>query len=85
MRVRGAGLVAEAAVSGPGFVNVTVSDAALWQQVAAGPASPRLGIGTPELGRRTVIDYSCPNIAKTMHVGHLRVTIVGDCLKTASG
>lgn len=77
--------VAEVAVSGPGFVNLTVDDTALWRQVAARLASPRLGVGTPELGRRTVIDYSSPNVAKEMHVGHLRATIVGDCLARVLG
>ncbi|WP_235949416.1 arginine--tRNA ligase [Candidatus Frankia alpina] len=41
-------------------------------------AAPRLGVSTLEQGRRTVIDYSGPNIAKEMHVGHLRTTIIGD-------
>jgi arginyl-tRNA synthetase len=81
----GGGAVAEVTVSGPGFLNLTVADATIWGQVAARLASPRLGIGTPEQGRRTVIDYSAPNIAKEMHVGHLRTTIIGDALARLLG
>ena len=72
-------------MSGPGFLNITVSDQAVWGQVAARLASPRLGVGNPEDGRRTVIDYSAPNIAKEMHVGHLRTTIIGDSLARVLG
>jgi arginyl-tRNA synthetase len=77
--------VSDVSVSGPGFLNLAVSDAAIWGQVVARLASPRLGVGTPEQGRRTVIDYSGPNIAKEMHVGHLRTTIIGDALARVLG
>jgi arginyl-tRNA synthetase len=78
-------LLADVTVSGPGFVNLTFSDAAIWAQVTARLAHPRLGVPTPELGRRTVIDYSAPNVAKEMHVGHLRTTIIGDALARVIG
>ena len=79
------GLVGSVEVSGPGFLNITVPDQAVWEQVSARLGSPRLGVGAPEEGRRTVIDYSAPNIAKEMHVGHLRTTIIGDSLARVVG
>ncbi|HEX7658957.1 MAG TPA: arginine--tRNA ligase [Pseudonocardiaceae bacterium] len=77
--------IAELTITGPGFLNLAIADTAIWSQVAAKLASPKLGIGTPEQSRRTVIDYSAPNIAKEMHVGHLRTTIIGDCLARVLG
>ena len=50
-----------AELSGPGFLNLTLSDALLWSQVAARLADERLGVGTPMSGTRTVIDYSAPS------------------------
>jgi arginyl-tRNA synthetase len=81
----GSGIVGAVEMAGPGFLNLTVADVAIWEQVAARLGHTRLGVGVTEAGRRTVIDYSGPNIAKEMHVGHLRTTIIGDALARVLG
>ncbi|WP_278263776.1 arginine--tRNA ligase [Nocardia sp. AG03] len=79
------GVIADVRVSGPGFLNVTLSDRAVWEAVAARLADDRLGVPVTERGHRVVIDYSGPNVAKEMHVGHLRTTIIGDSLARVFG
>ncbi|ROR97032.1 arginyl-tRNA synthetase [Salana multivorans] len=71
--------VGDVEVSGPGFLNITVSPEWIQRQVAVLAADPRLGVPT-QPSRVIPIDYSAPNVAKEMHVGHLRTTIVGDSL-----
>jgi arginyl-tRNA synthetase len=79
------GPIADVEVSGPGFLNITTTDGAVWRQLGLRLADERLGVDLPEQGSRVVVDYSAPNIAKEMHVGHLRTTIIGDSLARVLG
>ncbi|NBE94848.1 arginine--tRNA ligase [Nonomuraea sp. KC401] len=67
-------------VSGPGFLNITLDDSWIESEARRMLADPRLGVGSTAPSQTVVIDYSAPNAAKEMHVGHLRTTIVGDSL-----
>jgi arginyl-tRNA synthetase len=67
-------------VSGPGFINLTLSDSWIAGQATALLDDPRLGVPAAENPETIVVEYSSPNVAKEMHTGHLRTTIVGDAL-----
>jgi len=77
-----AGICSAVEISGPGFLNITLADEWVGMQATELASDSRLGV--PRQDRRTVaIDYSAPNVAKEMHAGHLRTTVVGDALARA--
>ncbi|TCD57844.1 arginine--tRNA ligase [Synechococcus sp. BS55D] len=73
-------LCLEPQIAGPGFINLTLRPEQLASEVVTRLGDPRLGVPPVESSAPVVVDFSSPNIAKEMHVGHLRSTIIGDSL-----
>ncbi len=71
------GIANKVEIAGPGFINIFLDPAFLAENVNSALASERLGVARPQ-AQTVVVDYSAPNVAKEMHVGHLRSTIIGD-------
>jgi arginyl-tRNA synthetase len=67
-------------IAGPGFINLRLRDDYLAAQLEAALADERLGVSVAEPAKTYVVDFSAPNVAKPMHVGHIRSTVIGDSL-----
>ena len=76
------GMVSKVEVAGPGFINIWLNDTWLSEQATSILNDERVGVGFVEKPQKVVVDYSGPNMAKQMHVGHLRSTIIGDTIAT---
>jgi arginyl-tRNA synthetase len=73
-------MIAKTQIAGPGFINIWLDDSMLSQSLQLALEDSRLGIKPKDDPIKVVVDYSGPNMAKQMHVGHLRSTIIGDSL-----
>jgi len=78
-------LIAKLEVAGPGFINISLADSALLELANSALEDSARLLPTVTETQSIVVDYSSPNLAKEMHVGHLRGTIIGDCLARVLG
>src|SRR5262249_31934593 len=79
-RLEIADLCEQPEIAGPGFINLRLRSDFISQQAGTALSDARLGVPSVEKSRAYVVDYSAPNVAKPMHVGHIRSTVIGDCL-----
>ncbi|MFW6221438.1 MAG: arginine--tRNA ligase [Fibrobacterota bacterium] len=79
--VRSQEILENLTIAGPGFINITLSDSFLAHHIGQMHNDERLGCPKTESPKKVIIDFGGPNVAKPMHVGHLRSSIIGDCLQ----
>ncbi len=73
--------VSEVSVAGPGFINITVTDRFLAAALTGISADARLGVSLDPRPHKTLVDYGGPNVAKDLHIGHIRVALIGESMK----
>lgn len=67
-------------IAGPGFINLRLRDDWIAKKIMEMLVDPRCGVSQMNQPKRVLVDFSSPNVAKPMHVGHIRSTVIGDCL-----
>lgn len=73
-------MISDVEIAGPGFINITLKPSFLASQIETLLRDDRLGVPFPEHKQKVIVEFSSPNIAKELHVGHLRSTIIGDAI-----
>ncbi len=74
-------VISDLSIAGPGFINITVADPHLAQLIDTMHGDERLGVPRIAEPKRVIVDYGGPNVAKALHVGHLRPAIIGETIK----
>ena len=80
-RLKGEARLSGVEIAGPGFINLKLTDDALTERAREIAADPLQGASAVTAPRKVVVDYAGPNVAKPMHVGHLRASIIGEAIK----